>query len=213
MSRASLLLALFTLGLSFGCGSGSQEEPNGSDTITTTSIDTSTGLSEIDTSFAVDVDTAGSDSQRVPAEFKIGHIYSAEILLVSPKRVAADKKLEEYGKQLEAEIARSYKDYETKYTKLMTDSSLTEARQQALVNELASLETTIQKLQYSGQEDLLKKKEELYQPILDEINTVIKRVAKTKDYTYIIDASQGSLVYGLDSYDITPMVKRALGLK
>jgi outer membrane protein len=206
-----LLLTAAAITISAGCNSGDGDEPKDPDT-STTSVDSvvdvmdTTGLSAVDTS-------ESGEPGAAPKDFKIGHIYSAEILLVMPARVAVDKQLENEARQLEQEIANMYTDYEKKYKRLLTDSSLTEARQQALVSELATLETTIQKLQMSGQNDLLARKEELYQPIFDRINSGIKRVAKAQGYTYIIDASQGSLVYGVDSYDITPFVKKELGLK
>lgn len=211
-ARSLFSLLLFSLVLTSGCGSGSKDEPNGKDT-GTASIDTSGTIDVIDTTYSISDTADSSQDDPPPKEFKIGHLYSQEILLVMPQRIAIDKQLEDMAKQLENEIAAKYKEYETKYKRLMTDSALTESRQEALVNELASLQTTIEKLQASGQEDLLMKKEQLYQPMFDRINATIKRVAKAQGYTYIIDASQGSLVYGVDSYDITPLVKRELGLK
>jgi len=194
------------------CGSDSGDKENSADTVSV-STDTNPEINSLDTSLPV-IDTTGfGDPDVVPEQFKIGHIYSELILVVMPKRIAVDKELEALAAQLERDIANKYKEYEEKYKRLLSDTTVSEARQQALVNELASLETTIQKMQVGGQQDLLAEKERRYQPILDVINTAIKKVAKAQGYTYIIDASLGSLVYGMDTYDITPLVKKELGLK
>lgn len=194
----------------WSCGSGSKEEPNGKDT-TSVNVDTPP-LDLTDTGTATgDGDTAGT--QEVPKDFKIGHLYSEAILIAMPERLAIEKQLSDLTKQLENEVQNKYKEYQTKYERVLTDTTLSEAAQEALVNQLSQLEVSIQKLQVESQQVILAKREELYIPLYDKINKAIARVAKARGYTYIIDGSQGTLVYGLDSYDITPLVKRELGLK
>ncbi len=53
---------------------------------------------------------------------------------------------------------------------------------------------------------LMKKQEELLQPIIDRINEVIMRIARTESYDYIFDAtvSAGSpILYAADKHDIS----------
>ena len=58
-----------------------------------------------------------------------------------------------------------------------------------------------------------KKKEELYTPILKKAEEAINSVAKENKFSYIFDASAGTLLYAQDSDDVLPMVKTKLGLK
>ncbi|HRC33703.1 MAG TPA: OmpH family outer membrane protein, partial [Bacteroidia bacterium] len=79
--------------------------------------------------------------------------------------------------------------------------------------EITDLEDRIREFQQSAQENISKKKEEIYAPILKKAEEAIKGIAKEKGYTYIFDAGVGVLLYSQDSDDILPLVKAKLGLK
>jgi len=168
-------------------------------------------LSAIDDSLAP-VEPIEVSTQEETDPLKIGHINSNEILALMPDIKAADTQLQNFAQQLDSEIKRQYDEYQQKYAALMTDTTLPKAVMEAKAQELASLEATITQLQQSSQDQVLQKKDALYQPILAKIDRAIQAVAKEQHYTYIIDASTGTLVYGIDTYDITPFVKRRLGI-
>ena len=54
------------------------------------------------------------------------------------------------------------------------------------------------------------KRQTLYQPILDRINTLINEVAKAKGYDFVFDSSTGVLLFAEEQYDITADVKTKL---
>ena len=59
-------------------------------------------------------------------------------------------------------------------------------------------------LKYFGpQGELYKMLERLLQPILEVIDLAIQNIGKEKGYDYIFDAVQGSIVYALDSNNLT----------
>lgn len=209
--RITVVSSLFIAAIAApGCGSDEKETPSPVDT---TAVVADTNFPIIDTSSFAEIDTTDEGPEVIPDEFKIGHLYSAEILLVMPARAAVDKELEQMAKNLETEIGNMFADYQQKYGQLLTDTTMSQARQEALTQELMSLEQNIQSLQSGAQNTLLQEKETRYQPIYNQVNAAIKRVAQREEFTYIVDASTGALVYGLDSYDITPLVKRELGLR
>ncbi len=221
MKSSVKLYALMALAIMFTT-SCNRNNDNGKDSETLTdSIDT--GNTESDRAADTSVLTLLNDSliqEETPSEvpddkvdpLKIGHINSNEILALLPDVKAADAQLQQYAKQLDDEIKRQYGEYQQKYAALMSDTTLPKSVMEAKAQELASLESTITQLQQSSQDQMLQKKDELYQPILAKIDRAIQSVAKEQHYTYIIDASTGALVYGVDTYDITPYVKRKLGI-
>lgn len=210
---ALLILLVFT-----GCSpneSNSAEKEEETDT-EVTPVDTSAVI--IDTPNAMDsidmlfVETDEPEEGEAPQELKIGHINSAEILLLMPEIRTADQELENYAIALEKHFQDQVEAYQELYAEIATDTSMPESIKQVKISELNSMEANIAQLQQSSQQDLARMKDELYAPIIDQINRVIQRVARENDYTYIIDGNSGALVYGVDAYDITPLVKRRLGI-
>jgi outer membrane protein len=53
------------------------------------------------------------------------------------------------------------------------------------------LQADIQQFSQSAEQDMMKKKEELYMPIYNKAKTAINEVAKAKGYDYVLDSSEG----------------------
>lgn len=60
---------------------------------------------------------------------------------------------------------------------------------------------------------LAKKREELYKPILEKVNTAMQDVAKENGYLLVFDASTQVLLYAHESLDVTNLVKAKLGIQ
>ena len=86
-------------------------------------------------------------------------------------------------------------------------SSVRKIREQ----ELLEMQNRIQEFQYSVQEDMEEKQLELAKPFQDKIQNAINAVAKEHQYNYIFDTQ--ILLYSDGGDDITPLVKKKLGLK
>lgn len=50
------------------------------------------------------------------------------------------------------------------------------------------------------------KEYELFKPLIDKINTVIKLIALKENYTYVLDSAAGSVLYAKDELDVTNKV-------
>ncbi|MBN2814375.1 MAG: OmpH family outer membrane protein [Bacteroidales bacterium] len=125
-----------------------------------------------------------------------------------------DKVSEEWQKEVEvkyAEIEKMYKDYQAERVLLAED--MRRQREEAIVNR----EKEVKELQknYFGQEGaLFKKRQELIQPIQDDIYKAIKDIATENGYAAIFDTSSGaSLIYTNPRYDISDEVLQKLGYK
>lgn len=145
---------------------------------------------------------------------KLGHINSNQLLSIMPETKAADSILQKFGTSLQNQLQTMNTEYESKvgdYKK--NEPSMLDAVKEMKVKEITDLEDRIREFQQSAQDNIGKKKEEIYAPILKKAEEAIKGIAKEKGYTYIFDAGVGVLLYSQDSDDILPMVKAKLGLK
>lgn len=144
---------------------------------------------------------------------KFGHINSTELLAMMPEIKAADATLKEYGSQLESQLKTMSTEYQSKIADYQAkEATMPEAVKQAKQKEIVDLEGRIQQFQQTAQEDVTRKKQELYDPILKKAEDAIVVVAKENGFAYIFDKGQGGLIYAQDSDDITPLVKKKLGL-
>lgn len=148
------------------------------------------------------------------AQPKLGHINSTALLQAMPETKTADSALSKYGKSLEEQLKTMSGEYDKKVEAYKKDEpNMSDPIKDTRVKEITDLEERIRNFQQSAQDNIQKKKEELYQPIIKKADVAIKAVAKDKGYTYIFDAGVGVLLYANDSDDIMSLVKGKLGLK
>ncbi len=125
-----------------------------------------------------------------------------------------DKQSQEWQKEIEAkysEIEKMYKDYQAERVLLAED--MRRQREETIVNK----EKEVKELQknYFGQEGaLFKKRQELIEPIQDEIYKAIKDLATENGYAVIFDSASGAtMIYSNPRYDISDEVLQKLGYK
>jgi outer membrane protein len=145
---------------------------------------------------------------------KIGHINSQELLAAMPESDSAQKQVEKIAKEHESVIEEMTVEYNKKVEALTktyeTLSDLAKASKEA---ELQDIQTRIQKFQQDAQEDLQRKRAELFKPIQDKALAAVNAVAAENGFAYILDSGIGAVVYeGPDAQDILPLVKKKLGL-
>ncbi len=144
---------------------------------------------------------------------KVGHLNAEELLISLPEMKAANSQLETFRKQkLEAgktkavEIEKFY--FET--TKEIQEGTLSPMQQQQKELDLQRKQQELQKFEADAQAAIMKKQQELYQPIIDKVNGAIKKVAESNNYDYIFDTSKGIVIHFKDSDDVTELVRKAL---
>ena len=81
---------------------------------------------------------------------------------------------------------------------------------QIRAKELQDLEARINAFSQAAQQDIVNKREELYNPIIDKIDVAIKAIAEEGGYKYILDAS--TILYGAESENVGTKVQKKLGL-
>lgn len=143
---------------------------------------------------------------------KYGHVNSGEILEVMPGVDSLQIKLKSFQTELETMYESMMTEYQQK--KDMFDrevGTMSSAVRQVREKELQDLGTRIQEFQANAQDDMEEKQYELAKPFQDAIQNAINKVAKDHGYAYIFDTK--ILLYYGNGDDITPLVKKELGIK
>ncbi len=148
------------------------------------------------------------------AQQKIGYINSEELILSMPEAKKADADISAYAKTFQDQLATMQKQLETNYKAYEKDvKTMTEAMREVKEKELQDLQARIQSTQQSAEEKIANKRQELLKPITEKADKAIQEVAKEKGYSYILDASTGTIVYATQADNIIQDVKNKLGIK
>ena len=147
---------------------------------------------------------------------KLGHVNTVEILSQMPEKASIEKSISDLSNQWNVEISKlrdeyyaKIKEYQEKLTKNMPES-IKAARQ----SEIAELEKRIATTQKTANDDLQKKQQELFAPVIEKLKKAISDVGAENDLLYIFDKSTQGIIYqSPKSNDITDLVKAKLGLK
>ena len=148
------------------------------------------------------------------ADTKIGYIDS-QIIMSEYEDV----------RQIQVELEKEQKRLQTIYEKKLTSLDsltnayqtgsiiLSEQKKKQMESDITRKQQEIQEwqLKYFGPEgELYKLQNELLAPILQTIDKVIRLIGEERGYDYIFDAVQGSIVYALDSHNLTSDVLDSL---
>ncbi len=109
--------------------------------------------------------------------------------------------------QLKADFDKQRNDLE-KQSSILSGQALEEKRE-ALAKKQVDLQRTIQDLQ----DDLARKNDAEISKVIEQINAVVKDVAKSRGYTFVFERDKQLVVYSSDKIDITPEVVEALDKK
>jgi len=144
-----------------------------------------------------------SSYQTMSAQ-KFGHINSAMIIQGHPKVITANTELEAFRKSVMDPFEAKAKAFESRaifFQEEMTAGTLSkvtaQTRQEELQKEQQDLTTEQQQIEFS----IMQKREQLLQPILAEVDTIIQTIGKEGSYTIIFDTS------AQESEDLTETVK------
>ena len=146
---------------------------------------------------------------------KFGYINSQTLLSELPEVKAADAEIQALQTQLEKKGQMMVQELETKYKELQKREASGEISPKALEDEASKLklqEAELGKFEQEMQKQVLAKRQEKLQPVIDKVNNAIKMVATDNQFTYIFDSSAGILLYAQESMDVTSLVKSKLGI-
>lgn len=146
---------------------------------------------------------------------KFGYCNSLAILAEMPEMKQADSDLAAFQTQLQKKGQEMVRLFQEKAQELQRK------QEQGLISpkDYADQEAALQKEQedinlYAQKvdADLAKKRDDLYKPILDKVNTAMKDVATEGNYFMVFDLSSQVLLYADPTLDVTETVMKKLGI-
>lgn len=149
---------------------------------------------------------------------KYAFVDTEYILNNIPSYKSAQDQLDQLSADWEEEIKSMYDEVELRYRSYQNDAVLlTQEMKRKREEEIIEMEKQAKDLQnkYFGREgDLFKKRQELIQPIQDEIYNAVKEIALEGNYAVIFDtAGSLSMLYTNPRYDLSDDVLDKLGYK
>jgi outer membrane protein len=149
---------------------------------------------------------------------KYAFVDTEYILNNIPSYKAAKDKLDEISEEWQKEIETKYTEIEQMYNEYQAEKVLlTDEMRKKREDQIMNKEKEVKDLQknYFGQNGALyKKRQELIQPIQDEIYKAVKDIATESGYAVIFDTSSGpTMLYTNPRYDVSDEVLEKLGYK
>lgn len=145
---------------------------------------------------------------------KLGHINFAELYEMMPGQDSIRTVFSAYQEQLQAQFQVMQTEYETKLNEYQTNlATMSNIIKQTKEKEIVDLQRRIQEFQQTAQEDLQNKEAELTSPIIEKARNAVKEVAKENGYSFVLNSTEGLVLYTEPADDLMPLVKKKLGLK
>lgn len=145
---------------------------------------------------------------------KIGYLDSQKLMSMMPESDSAQAQVKRYAQSLQAQMQAMGNEYKNKVQDYQNNQgTMSDLIRQTKEKEITDLQQRIQAFQGSADQDIQKKQQDLYQPIVEKVKNAIEAVGKEYHYTYILDVSQGTVLFYANGDDVLPLVKKKLGLK
>jgi outer membrane protein len=144
---------------------------------------------------------------------KFGHINTQELFTQMPEVAQVKLKMDTIQSQYENQVASMTEEIQKKYQDYQAqEATMTDAIKQVRQQELQEMQQRLQQFYQIAEQDIQKKQQELLAPVHEKMAKAIKAVGERDGYTYIFD-SQAMVHIGTDANDVTPAVKKELGIK
>ncbi len=149
-------------------------------------------------------------------QLKFGHFDSEAFLSSLPEAKSVEKVLNDEQSKMENQLVALQEDFQKQVQDYQQKANTMTAEQaQAKEAELTELQQRIYTFRQTSLQDLQKKQQELIQPILQKIRAAVEQVGANNGFIYIFErsvSSQAILFNGTQSVDVTPLVKKQLGI-
>lgn len=146
---------------------------------------------------------------------KFGYINTAELIQSIPEVKEANSNIETFRNQLQKKGQDMIKGFQAKYADLERKRERGELSPKQLEEEAMKLgeeEQQIRQFDQDSQQKIVKKSEDLLQPLRNKIQVAIDQVAAEEGFAYIFDYSTGFVLYADQSTDVSTLVKAKLGM-
>jgi len=149
----------------------------------------------------------------VNAQSKIAHIDTQALVEAMPEMKAAQSELDKIQKTYDTEIKAMAKELEGKMTQYDQEAtSKTEEENKTRFEEVQGMQKNIQAYRQQALQDLQKKQEDIFKPVLEKARAAIQKVARAQGFQYVMDSTTGSGLILADGKDLMADVKKEMGI-
>ncbi len=150
----------------------------------------------------------GFGAARAQSTLKIGHVNVQELVQKHPDTDSIHSVLQQEAKDMEEVYGEMLEEQEAKLNTFEQESAgYSDFVKKTKQDELLALSQKIETFNQTAQQQLRQRNIAMLQPVYDEVNEAIKKVAKENRFTYVLDVSAGVIAYlSPDSQDITARV-------
>jgi outer membrane protein len=144
-------------------------------------------------------------TETKPTTCQIATIQRDSVLVKLKDYPTQVKMLEAYQKQLQSEYDFKKLEFDTKVKNYQeNEKAYTDVQKQEKVQELQNLDTDLKKYSQEAEQKLMKKEQDLVQPMNDKISKAIEAVATKQGYQQVIDKK--SAYFSIAACDATVLV-------
>ena len=144
---------------------------------------------------------------------KFGHVNTQELFSQMPEVNQVKLKMDTIQNQYEMQLASMNEEFQKKMQDYQSqESTMADAVKQIRQQELQEMNQRIQLFYQTAEQDIQRKQQELLAPVHEKMTKAIKAVGDREGYTYIFD-SAAMVHIGADAVDVTPSIKKELGIK
>ena len=147
---------------------------------------------------------------------RIAYIESEYILeRVTPYKQSKER-LEKQSQEWQKEIEKKMKDLDELYKKFQAEQALyTDAIKKQKIDDIEKREREIgelQKQRFGPSGDIFNKRQEMIQPIINQMFDEVKKIAESKSFDMVLDKSNGNaMVYVSSKLNISDQVIKSMG--
>lgn len=142
---------------------------------------------------------------------KLGHVNSQEVLFALPDYKKADASMQEFTKERMGEYEKMKTKLETMIANYERDqATMSDAQRKIAQQDINSFQNNISTFEQEYQTNLEKRQQILMEPLVKQVKDAIAKVAKAQGLNYVVDTN--TLLYSEGGNDITPLVKKDLGI-
>ena len=145
---------------------------------------------------------------------KIGYIKVDRIYAEWPKAINSQKDLITYENNLQSRLQAKINDFQVQLAAYKKNApTMNASERQGAEAELENLNTQIQQFQSNAQQSINEKKASMQEPLQNDLNSAISKVAAENGYTFIFTYGS-SLVFSSDKKaDVSSQVAQKLGFE
>jgi len=149
------------------------------------------------------------------AQEKFAYVNVQEIFQVMPELSDVEKTIADLNEQYKKELEKMYEEYYAKAKEFQDNlATMAETIKTRRQSEIVDIENRISTFQQTASQELQQKQMELVSVLRDKIIKATAEVGEENNYTYIFDLSTQSIAYhSPKAVDVTPLVKKKLGIK